>query len=412
MNADAARRRRSLAARLLGRLVTPWLTVAFVALLATPAHPAAPLDLDDADIRRLAAHGPWPLATPPDPSNAVSGHPAAVALGHRLFFEPRLSGNGRIACATCHVPAQGWTDGRARARGLADVHRNTPTVLDVALHRWFSWDGRADSLWSQSFKPIVDPREMGASAEHVADLLRSDASLGCLHAKAFGGPPPAEPERALVHAGKALAAFAETVRSGRTPFDDFRDALVRGDGVAAARYPAAARRGARLFLESQCHVCHVGPAFTNGEFHDVGVPFALPGGGVDAGRSEGIKRLRADPFNLLSAWSDDRSGTAAVKTRHVEANHASFGQFKTPSLRNLGHTAPYMHDGRYATLRDVVRHYSELDMERIHTHGEQLLRPLKLSSQETDDLVAFLESLTDPAATRAAAPPPTAAGCP
>jgi cytochrome c peroxidase len=99
-----------------------------------------------------------------------------------------------------------------------------------------------------------------------------------------------------------------------------------------------------------------------------------------------------------------------VKTRHVEATHANFGQFKTPSLRNLRHTAPYMHDGRYATLRDVVRHYSELDMERIHTHGEQLLRPLKLSPAETDDLVAFLESLTDPAAAQAPAPP-TADGC-
>ena len=88
----------------------------------------------------------------------------------------------------------------------------------------------------------------------------------------------------------------------------------------------------------------------------------------------------------------------------------NFGQFKTPSLRNLGHTAPYMHDGRYATLRDAVRHYSELDVERIHTHGEQLLRPLKLTPGEIDDLVAFLESLTDPTATRVP-PPPATAGC-
>lgn len=386
------------------------LAVALVALLVAPGRAARLQDLDDADVRRLLSHGPWPVPASRDPSNAVSGHPAAVALGHRLFFDARLSSTGHVACATCHVPGRGWTDGRARAVGLADVDRNTPTVLDVALHRWFSWDGRADSLWSQSLKPIVDPREMGASGAHVARLLRADTTLACLHAKAFGTPPAAEPARALVHAGKALAAFLETLRSGPTPFDDFRDALARGDAAAAARYPEAARRGARLFVKSQCHVCHVGPAFTNGEFHDVGVPFALPGGRVDAGRSEGIKRLRADPFNLLSAWSDDRGGSTAVKTRHVEATHASFGQFKTPSLRNLVHTAPYMHDGRYATLRDVVRHYSELDMERIHTHGEQLLRPLKLSPSEIDDLVAFLASLTDPSAART--PPPAAvAGC-
>jgi cytochrome c peroxidase len=141
------------------------------------------------------------------------------------------------------------------------------------------------------------------------------------------------------------------------------------------------------------------------------VPYALGPGRVDAGRFEGIRRLRADPFNLLGPWNDDRTGTAAVKTRHVEASHAAFGQFKTPTLRNLGHTAPYMHDGRYATLREVVVHYSELDMERIHTHGEQLLRPLELAPAEIDDLVAFLESLTDPLAVRRSALPGRVASC-
>ena len=142
------------------------------------------------------------------------------------------------------------------------------------------------------------------------------------------------------------------------------------------------------------------------------MPYALPGGRVDHGRSGGIKLLRADPFNLLGRWSDDRTGDAAVKTKHVEATPASFGQFKTPTLRNLLHTAPYMHDGRYATLRKVVKHYSELDMERIHAHGEQLLRPLKLTAGESDDLVAFLESLTDPAAARMPSARGAVKGCP
>jgi cytochrome c peroxidase len=390
-----------------------WLAsvVPILLLAITVAAGASPLDLADAEIKRLISHGPWPVALSRDPSNVVSGAPAAVALGHRLFFDPRLSVNGAVACASCHVPAQGWADGRARATGLRDGDRNTPTVLDVALHRWFSWDGRADSLWSQSLKPIIDPREMGASGDHVAALFRDDPVLGCLRDKAFGPAPAADPDRSLVQAGKALAAFLETVRAGRTPFDDFRDALARGDTAAAARYPAPARRGAQLFVKHQCGVCHVGPAFTNGEFHDVGVPYALPGGGVDAGRAGGIKKLQADRFNLLGRWSDDRSGEAAIKTRHVQANHASFGQFKTPSLRNLTHTAPYMHDGRYATLRDAVRHYSELNMERIHTHGEQLLRPLQLSPGETDDLVAFLQSLSDPTAARAPGAAPRIEGC-
>ena len=387
-------------------------TLVVLAFVTLPASAAGLLGLEEIEIKRLLRHGPWTETVPRDPSNAVSGNPSAIALGHRLFFDRRLSATGTIACATCHVPERGFTDGRPQALGLAPGDRNTPTILDVAQHRWFSWDGRADSLWSQSLKPIVDPREMGASAEHVMKLLRGDAALACLHARAFGAAPGQEPERALVHAGKAIAAFVETVRSGRTPFDDFRDALARGDAAAAARYPVAARRGAQLFVKSQCGVCHFGPAFTNGEFHDVGVPNALGPGRVDAGRSDGIKKLRADPFNLLGPWSDDRTRTAAVKTRHVEATHASFGQFKTPSLRNLGHTAPYMHDGRYATLREAVHHYSELDMERIHTHGEQLLRPLKLSPSEIDDLVAFLESLTDPVATRGPTAPVGVEDCP
>ena len=134
-------------------------------------------------------------------------------------------------------------------------------------------------------------------------------------------------------------------------------------------------------------------------------------GRVDAGRHEGIKRLQADRFNLLGPYSDDASGASATKTRHVELQHANFGQFKTPSLRNVALTAPYMHDGRYASLREVMRHYSELDMERIHTHGEQLLRPLHLSEAQIDDLVAFLETLTAPGAAAAPGPPPRIEGC-
>ena len=133
--------------------------------------------------------------------------------------------------------------------------------------------------------------------------------------------------------------------------------------------------------------------------------------GLPRRRHAGIKRLQADRFNLLGPYSDDASGASATKTRHVEPQHVNFGQFKTPSLRNVALTAPYMHDGRYETLRQVVRHYSELDMERIHADGEQLLRPLRLSETEMDDLVAFLETLTAPGATASPGPPPRVAGC-
>lgn len=394
--------------------------VALVAALASvgaaAGHTAASPLLSPAEVRQVLRHGPWPPPPPRDASNRLSGDPRAIALGRRLFFEPRLSAGGAVACATCHAPDRAWTDGRPRATGLAPLDRNTPSLLDVGLQRWFAWDGRSDSLWAQSLKPIVDAREMGGSAARVAGLVRTDGALACLYARALGEAPgagdEAADERVLVGVGKALAAFLETLISPRTPFDDFRDALARGDAAATAAYPAPALRGLRIFLgRGRCAVCHLGPTFTDGEFHDVGVPFLIAPGRVDAGRHQGIKTLRADRFNLLGPWSDDATGATAVKTRHVELQHANFGQFKTPSLRNVALTAPYMHDGRYASLRDVVRHYSELDMERIHTHGEQLLRPLRLTDPEIDDLIAFLETLTSRPAPLAAPPGPRT-GCP
>ena len=157
-----------------------------------------------------------------------------------------------------------------------------------------------------------------------------------------------------------------------------------------------AQRGLRLFVgEGNCSVCHFGPAFTNGEFGDVGVPFFIAGGGVDSGRYGGVQRLRADRHNLLGAYSDDRSDRSASKTRHVALQQRNFGEFKVPGLRNVAKTAPYMHDGSLATLEDVVKHYSELNEDRLHTEGEKILRPLRLDPQQARDLVAFLETLSD-----------------
>jgi cytochrome c peroxidase len=142
-------------------------------------------------------------------------------------------------------------------------------------------------------------------------------------------------------------------------------------------------------------VCHAGPAFSNGEFHDTGIPFFIEPGRVDAGRHEGIRKLLASRFNLLGPYNDDAARATATGTRHVALEHRNFGEFKTPTLRNLALTAPYMHNGRLATLRDVVQHYSTISPDRLHSDGEAILKPLKLSQQESRDLVAFLESLQD-----------------
>jgi cytochrome c peroxidase len=342
---------------------------------------------------KILLHGPWPPPLVPDPSNRVSGKPEAIALGEKLFFEPRLSGPGSVLCATCHAPFRAFQDGRPRGFGLQPVDRNTLSVVDVRFYRWFGWDGAQDSLWAQSIRPLLDPREMNASAAHVAGVIRK--TFEAPYRKAFGHAPPADDEQILVDAGKALAAFQETLVSGRTPFDDFRDALERGDTDAAARFPLNAQRGLRIFVgKGNCSVCHFGPQFTNGEFADTGVPFFVAPGKVDAGRHAGLERLKRSPFNLLGRHNDDAAKATAVGTRHVEAQHRNFGEFRVPGLRGVAETGPYMHNGSLATLRDVATFYSELNEERLHADGEKILRPLGLSAEEIEDLVAFLLSLS------------------
>lgn len=366
-------------------------------LLCAPGAKAQIPDFTEAETRAIVRHGPWPAPWARDPSNLASGNAEALALGERLFFDPRLSPSGKVLCATCHAPFRHWQDGRARAFGLADTERNTQGLLDVRYQRWFGWDGAGDSLWAQSVRPILEPREMGGSAAHAAALVRGDAELSCRFENVFGAPVPAADEAVLAGIGKALAAFQETLLSGRAPFDEFRDALSRGDFSSMKKYPQAAQRGLRIFIgRGNCGACHVGPAFTNGEFHDIGVPFFVAGG-VDPGRHGGIRKLRANPLNLLGRYNDDRSGASAVKTRQVAEEHRNFGEFKVPSLRNVARTAPYMHNGSLATLADVVRHYSEINPDRLHSDGEALLKPLRLSASESADLVAFLESLSESA---------------
>jgi cytochrome c peroxidase len=292
-----------------------------LAALALTANAAAS-EFGPEEIRKILLHGPWPPPWRADPSNRVSGQPEAINLGERLFFEPRLSGTGSVLCATCHVPFRGFHDARPRALGLEQVERNTPSLLNARFNRWFGWDGAQDNLWAQSIRPLLDPKEMRATPAHVAGLVRKNYSN---EYQAVFGPSPATDEEILVGVGKALAAFQETLVTGRTPFDDFRDALERGDD--AAGYPLAAQRGLRIFVgKGNCSACHSGPQFANGGFADTGAPFLV----------------------------------------------------RVPGLRNVARTAPYMHDGSLATLRDVVRFHSELN------------------ESEVGDLVAFLESLTAP----------------
>lgn len=361
------------------------------------------------EIRTLLRHGPWPAPWTRDTSNRVSGKAAAIAFGEQLFFEPRLSGGGLVSCATCHIPERRFSDGRKLSMAIVEGDRNTPSVINVRYHRWFGWDGGNDNLWSQSIRPLLDTREMGASERHVAQLLRNDADLSCGYTASFGHAPPADDEAVMMDLGKALAAFQETLTSGRTPFDDFRDAVARNDWKAAATYPESARRGAKIFVgKGNCSLCHFGPNFTHGEFHEIGIPIVKKSGGIDWGRYQGIKQLHASRFNLLGVYNDDKSKTGTMSTRMVDLAPQAFEQFKVPGLRNVAMTAPYMHNGHFTTLREVVNHYSVIDVTQLHqahiyagdvyaqaVPTDTVLQPLKLSEQEINDVVAFLESLSE-----------------
>jgi cytochrome c peroxidase len=373
-----------------------WAVAVGTLVLAAVAMPACLPPPSDAEVARILAHGPWPPQWQPDPSNRVSGNSEAIALGAALFREPRLSRPGTIACSSCHQPGRAFTDGLAHAKGIAEVPRNTISVANARLQRWFGWDGAGDNLWAQSLRPILAANEMGGDLARLASLLRAEESLRLRYRDTFGIEPGADDEIVAVDAAKALAAYQETLATGRTPFDNYRDALARDDRAAAARYPEAARRGLAIFVgRGNCDICHIGPNFSNGEFHDVGIAFFTGPGQVDPGRYNGIGRVQASRYNLLGPFNDDPTASTATSTRYVAREHRNFGEFRVPSLRNVARTAPYMHNGSLRTLRDVVKHYSEIDEDRLHADGERILRPLHLSDSEVDDVVAFLESLSD-----------------
>ncbi len=371
-----------------------------------PVPPAGRLlDFSAAELQRIQRHGPWPPAKPEDPGNRLADNPQAIALGQRLFFDPRLSLDGTLSCASCHAPEKAFSDGRSKAMGRSEVDRNTPTLWNAGFERWLGWDGATDSLWSQAIRALTHPQEMASSPARIASTIAADPDLTCRWQQLFGNTARGSPESTMVNAAKAIGAFNASLVSGQTPFDEFRDAMAQGDATRASRYPVSAQRGLKFFIgRGQCFVCHTGPLFSNGEFGDIGRPFFKRPGEVDSGRHGGIQALLVSQYNLLSQWADrpamtPAAGSAAVvesiKTRQVQLQHRNFGEFKVPSLRNVERTKPYMHDGQLASLEAVVTHYSSINLERLHADGEQILKPLKLSAPESADLVAFLRTLTD-----------------
>ena len=372
---------------------------------------------------RILQHSP--LGDPPrDPTNAVFENPAAARLGQRLFFDPGFSRDGTVSCSTCHVAARGLADGQALSPRFP-VDRSVPSLWNVAYNRWFFWDGRADSLWSQALQPLENPREHGSTRLQVVRRISDTPGLRAEYEAVFGplpdlsrfppaGGPGVLPAGSPLHAawtsmgesdqavvnrlfanvGKAIAAYERGLVSRRAPFDVFVEGLRSGDAAKVAALSPEARQGLKLFVgKANCRLCHSGPNFTDGEFHNIGVPPLR--GGFTADRFAAIDEVRKDPFNSRGPYSDDRA-SGEKKLDYLPKLQDTWGQIKTPSLRNVAKTAPYMRQGQFGSLEEAIRFYSTLKGMVQAGHSERfILTPLQLTSTEIAALVAFLESLTD-----------------
>ena len=337
---------------------------------------------------------------PADSSNAVADNPDAAAFGRQLFFDPRLSSNGGISCAICPQPVRRFTDGLQKGQGVGTSGRNTPSIVGVAYSPWMYWDGRRDSQWSQALSPLEDVNEHATDRVHVTRLIAEDSSYRAMYESIFGRLPDlsvvdtANVNGIFANIGKAIAAFERTVMPTSSRFDEYVAAVTGNDIPRQGEiFSEDEVWGLRLFIgEANCTQCHNGPLFTNHEFHNTGV-ISFPGEVPDKGRAVGVREVLLQPFNCRGQYSDDPERLCA-ELEFVRTGVELVGAFKTPSLRNLENTAPFMHKGQIATLGEVLEHYNAAPDAMI---GHNEAKPLGLSGRELMQLEAFLGTLAAPA---------------
>jgi cytochrome c peroxidase len=332
------------------------------------------------------------LGPPPvDPTNRVADDPRAAELGRKLFFDTRLSANGQVSCATCHVPEKQFQDGTALAQGVGVTNRRTMPIAGMAHSPFLFWDGRKDSMWAQALGPLESPVEHGGRREQYAEVIavhyRPDyeAIFGMMPALATRD----EATAVFVNMGKAIAAYERTIEPQPSRFDRYVDALTDTGRAPSGVLSADEVAGLQLFIgKAGCANCHNGPLLTNNEFHNTGVPVRV-GLPSDRGRLAGADAVLGDEFNCRSRWSDSRSTCSELEFL-VTGDHVLERAFKAPSLRNVAGRAPYMHAGQFSTLSEVINHYNSAPKAPA---GHSELQPLRLSAQERRNLEAFLRSL-------------------
>jgi cytochrome c peroxidase len=355
-------------------------------------------------------------ALPVDPTNRAADDPAAAELGRQLFFDTRLSANGRVACATCHNPDLEFQDGTPLAHGVGVTSRRAMPIAGAAYSPFLFWDGRKDSLWAQALGPLESPVEHGGTraqyarvvAAHYRDAYeRVFGPLPDLSAVPGQAGPVADPvargawhalsdaqrdavTNVFVNVGKSIAAYERRIQYRPTRFDAYVDALVRDGRSPEGVLTPDEVEGLKLFTgKANCTRCHNGPLLTNGEFHNTGIP-AAPALPVDHGRMSGARSVLEDEFNCQSRWSDTRTGCKELEFMIV-GSHEQERAFKVPSLRNVADRAPYMHAGQMASLAEVLDHYNRAPAAPA---GHTELEPLKLNAHERRQLESFLRALS------------------
>lgn len=307
----------------------------------------------------MLSNGPLP-PVPVPVDNPITD--VKVRLGQQLYFDPRLSADNTISCASCHSPQTGWANHNPTDTGIRGQvgQRNSGTIIDSAYMRYQFWDGRAASLEEQALGPIHNPIEMGETLEHVVQKLNAIPGYRQQFQEVFGTDVTTD------GIAKAIATFERTIISTPAPYDRY----VTGEKSAMGR---SAIRGMGIFNgRGHCTACHSGPTFSDQSFHNIGVGMGRPN--PDLGR-----------YTVTHAKKD-------------------WGAFKTPTLRNVAVTYPYLHDGSEESLLDVVRFYDRGGIPNKNL--DPLMMPLKLTAREQQDLVAFLEALTGQYPVMAAPPLP------
>ena len=353
----------------------------------------------------------------PDRSNAFGDDPAAAAFGETLFFDIGLSGDGTVACATCHLPDKQFQDDLPRAQGVGVTDRRTMPLAGVSHGAWFFWDGRKDSLWAQALGPLEDAREHAGNrvgyARYIAGKYRADyenlfgplpnlanlpsegSPLGDGLGQASWARMDADQrfavDRVFANLGKAIAAFQRTITHEESRFDRFAEAVIAGEEPAGdAAFSQLEIEGLKLFVgKANCIDCHNGPRFTDEFFHNTGVP-PVEGLPRDLGRTWAVADVLDDPFNCYGPYSDAKREDCVELRFMAPASHETDRAFKTPSLRGAAGRPPYMHSGQIGTIEDVIDHYSQAP-EAIEGHSE--IEGVIFTERGKAALIAFLKTL-------------------